>query len=133
MNALTTALLLSMATVPANAGTEIIPPAGTPRVEFAINKQAAADDAPLRIETGLFLVDVEVSEGSGDYYVIAKGKPDWLRFDPTRNQFWGYAGAGRELSEISVTVYDRQTRKLANGVLDFAREHHVVLHDAPEK
>ncbi|MGX5722833.1 hypothetical protein [Shinella zoogloeoides] len=135
MKALITALLLSIATVPANAGAEIIPPAGVPRVEFAYNKEviSAGDDAPLKIADGLFLIDVDVSEGSGDYYVIPKRKPEWLRFDPSRNQFWGHAGAGRELSEISVTVYDRQTRKLANGVLDFAREHHVKLHDAPQK
>ncbi|WP_313195372.1 hypothetical protein [Shinella zoogloeoides] len=135
MNALTTALLLTMAAVPANAGTALEAPAGTPKVEFAYNKKiiSAGDDAPLKIVDGLFLIDVDVSKGSGDYYVIPKLKPEWLRFDPTRNQFWGYAGAGRELSEISVTVYDRQTRRLANGVLDFAREHHVKLHDAPEK
>lgn len=133
MKALLTALFLSIATVPAYAGTELIPPEGTPRIEFAYNKQTVADDSPIWIENGLFLVDVEVSAGSGDYYVIAKSKLAWLRFDPARNQFWGQMADGQELGEIAVVVYDRQTRKLANGVLDFAREHHVVLHDAPEK
>lgn len=120
MKILLTALFFSTATVPAFAGTETIPPKGVPRVQFAYNKEiiSADDDALLRIEGGLFLVDVEVSEGSGDYYVIAKGKPDWLTFDSARRQFWGQMASGGELSEISVTVYDRQTRKLARGILD---------------
>lgn len=118
MKALTTALLLSIATVPAFAGTTLEPPAGTPKVEFAFNKQDVADDAPLRIENGLVLVDVEVSAGSGDYYVIPTAAPDWLTFDRARNQFWGQLAPGREFGEITVTVYDRRTRKLVNGVLD---------------
>lgn len=133
MKTLLTALFFSTATVPAFAGTETIPPKGTPKIEFAYNKQAVADDTPLRIENGLVLVDVEVSAGSGDYYVIPKAAPDWLTFDRDRHQFWGEMVPGRDLGEIVVTVYDRQTQKLANGVLDFAREHHVKLHDAPEK
>lgn len=119
MKALTTALFLSMATVPANAGTILEPPAGTPRVEFSVNKQSAADDAPLRIEGGLVLVDVEVSAGSGDYYVFPRSKPDWLTYDPERRQFWGHSAPGRALSEIIVMAYDRKTKKLARGILDF--------------
>jgi len=120
MKALTTALFLSIATVPANAGTALEPPAGTPKVEFAYNKEiiSAADDAPLHIAAGLFLVDVEVSAGSGDYYVFPRSKPEWLTFDPARRQFWGQVTPGRDLGEITVVVYDRQTRKLVNGVLD---------------
>jgi len=78
MKALLTALLLATVSVPANAGTALEPPAGTPRVEFAYNKKmiSADDGRPLRIADGLFLVDVEVSEGSGDYYVIARRTSD---------------------------------------------------------
>lgn len=75
LKALISALLLSIATVPAYADTETISPKGTPRVEFAFNKRNVADNAPLRVENGLVLVDVEVSAGSGDYYVISKTSP----------------------------------------------------------
>ena len=45
MKALTTALFLSIATVPAFAGTALEPPAGTPKVEFAYNKEIISADA----------------------------------------------------------------------------------------
>ena len=114
MKTILTALFLSLATLPANAGSLLQPPADALRVEFN-----SPDTSPTeRLKAGQTLtVGVVVSRSTGVVEVVPTAKPDWMAYDAAARQFSGVPVVGDH--ELSVRVTDAETGQTATGVLSF--------------
>lgn len=114
MKTILTTLFFTLATLPANAGSLLQPPADALRVEFV-----SPDTSPTeRLKAGQPLtVGVVVTRSTGAVEVMPTAKPDWMTYDATARQFSGVPVQGEH--ELSVSVRDAGTGQTATGVLSF--------------
>lgn len=114
MKTILTALFLSLATLPANAGSLLQPPADALRVEFTSPDTSPAD----RLTAGQPLtVGVVVTRSTGAVQVVPTSMPDWMTYDPKTREFSGVPVAGEH--ELSVRTADTGTGQTATGILTF--------------
>jgi hypothetical protein len=107
-------LFLALATLPANAGSLLQPPADALRVEFT-----SPDTSPTeRLKAGQPLtVGVVVTRSTGAAEVMPTAKPDWMSYDAVARQFSGVPVQGEH--ELAVRVSDAGTGQSATGILSF--------------
>ncbi|MBY5885369.1 hypothetical protein HFN49_04045 [Rhizobium leguminosarum] len=114
MKTILTTVFLSIAVLPANAGSilDAAVPAHALKVEFV-----TPDTTPTnRLAAGKPLtVGVVVTRSTGIVRVEPTAKPDWMTYDPQTRQFSGMSVAGQH--ELAVSVTDAGTGQRANGVL----------------
>jgi hypothetical protein len=114
MKAILTTLFFTLATLPANAGSLLQPPADALRVEFT-----SPDTSPTeRLKAGQRLtVGVVVTRSTGAVEVMPTAKPDWMTYDAAARQFSGVPVQGEH--ELAVRVTDAGTGQSATGILTF--------------
>lgn len=114
MKTILTTLFLALATLPANAGSLLQPPADALRIEFT-----SPDTSPTeRLKSGQRLtVDVVVSRSTGAVEVVPTATPDWMTYDAAARQFSGIPVQGEH--ELAVRVTDAGTGQSATGILSF--------------
>jgi len=107
-------IFLAMATLLANAGSLLQPPADALRVEFT-----SPDTSPTeRLKAGQpLIVGVVVTRSTGAVQVVPASTPDWMTYNPTTREFSGIPVAGEH--ELAVRVMDVGTGQTATGVLSF--------------
>ncbi|ANM16917.1 cadherin-like domain-containing protein [Rhizobium sp. N541] len=110
-------VLLTVAALPADAGSLLEPPADALRVEFV-----SPDTSPTeRLKAGQPLtVGVVVTGPTGAVQVVPTSTPDWMTYDPKTREFSGVPLAGEH--ELAVKVMDAGTGQTATGILDFEIE-----------
>jgi len=114
MKTILTTLCLALATLPANAGSLLQPPADSLRVEFT-----SPDTSPTeRLKAGQPLtVGVVVTRSTGAVEVMPTSTPEWMTYDAANRQFSGVPVAGEH--ELAVRVTDAGTGQSATGILTF--------------
>ncbi len=117
MKTLLATLFLALATLPADAGSLLQPPADALRVEFI-----SPDTSPTeRLKAGEPLtVGVVVTRSTGAVQVAPTSTPDWMTYDAGARQFSGIPVAGEH--ELAVRVTDAGTGQSATGILSFKVE-----------
>jgi hypothetical protein len=114
MKTLLTTLFFTLATLPANAGSLLQPPADALRIEFTSSDTSPTD----RLKAGEPLtVGVVVTRSTGSVQVVPTSTPDWMTYDPKTLEFSGIPVAGEH--ELSVSVTDAGTGQSATGILSF--------------
>lgn len=114
MTTILTTLFLSLATLPANAGSLRQPPADALRVEFASSDTSPTD----RLKAGQPLtVGVVVTRSTGAVQVAPTSTPDWMTYDPKTREFSGISVPGEH--ELLVRVTDAGTGQSVTGILTF--------------
>ncbi|MBB3743512.1 hypothetical protein FHX10_003011 [Rhizobium sp. BK591] len=110
-------VLLTLAIVPANAGSFPHPPADALRVEFT-----SPDTSPVaRLKAGQPLtVGVVVTRSTGAVEIVPTSTPEWMTYNPKTREFSGVPLAGEH--ELAVKVMDAGTGQTATGILDFEIE-----------
>ncbi len=108
-------IFLALATLPANAGSLLQPPADALRVEFDSPDTSPAE----RLKAGQSLtVGVVVTRSTGAVQVMPTSTPDWMTYDPKTREFSGIPVAGEH--ELAVRVTDAGTGQSATGVLSIS-------------
>ncbi|MCZ7932357.1 hypothetical protein O9X90_08545 [Agrobacterium leguminum] len=114
MKTILTTLFLALATLPANAGSLLQPPADALRVEFTSPDTSPTD----RLKAGQPLtVGVVVSRSTGAVEIAPTAKPEWMTYNAAARQFSGIPVEGEH--ELSVRVTDAGTGQSATGILSF--------------
>ncbi|CAM3540551.1 hypothetical protein G6L26_008610 [Agrobacterium radiobacter] len=115
MKTILTTIFLALATLSANAGSLLQPPADALRVEFT-----SPDTSPTeRLKAGQPLtVGVVVTRSTGAVQIVPTATPDWMAFNPKTHQFSGVPVEGED--ELAVRVTDAGTGQTATGILSFA-------------
>ena len=117
MKAILTAICLTFAALPANAGSildAMEPPADALKVEFTSPDTSPAD----RLKAGQPLtVGVVVTRSTGAVEVMPTSTPEWMTYDTANRQFSGVPVAGEH--ELAVRVTDTGTGQSATGILTF--------------
>lgn len=107
-------VFLALATLPANAGSLLQPPADALRVEFASPDTSPTD----RLKAGEPLtVSVVVTRSTGAVQIVPTSTPDWMTYDAASRQFSGVPVQGEH--ELAVRVTDAGTGQSATGILSF--------------
>ncbi|CUX58833.1 hypothetical protein G3A56_21080 [Rhizobium oryzihabitans] len=114
MKTILTTIFLALATLSANAGSLLQPPADALRVEFT-----SPDTSPTeRLKAGQPLtVGVVVSRTTGSVEVVPTLTPEWMSYDPKTREFSGVPASGGH--ELAVEVTDAGTGQSATGILSF--------------
>jgi len=109
-----TTIFIALATLSANAGSLLQPPADALRVEFT-----SPDTSPTeRLKAGQPLtVGVVVTRSTGAVQIVPTATPDWMAFNPKTHQFSGVPVEGEH--ELAVRVTDAGTGQTATGILSF--------------
>lgn len=117
MKAILITIFLTLATLPANAGSifdAMEPPSDALRIEFTSPDTSPAD----RLKASVPLtVGVVVTRSTGNVEIIPTLTPDWMIYDAGTRQFSGVPVAGEH--ELSVRVTDAGTGQTATGILTF--------------
>ncbi len=114
MKTIMTTLFVALATLPANAGSLLQPPADALRVEFTSPDTSPTD----RLAAGQPLtVGVVVTRSTGAVKVVPTSTPEWMTYDAFNRQFSGVPLAGDH--ELAVRVADAGTGQSATGILTF--------------
>jgi hypothetical protein len=105
-------VFLTLATIPAHAGSLLQPPADALRVEFVSPDTSPTD----RLKAGEPLtVGVVVTRSTGAAQVAPTSTPDWMTYDPKTREFSGVPMAGEH--ELAARVMDVGTGQTAMGIL----------------
>ncbi|MFS8121980.1 putative Ig domain-containing protein [Rhizobium sp. BR 250] len=109
-----TTIFIALATLSANAGSLLQPPADALRVEFT-----SPDTSPTeRLKAGQPLtVGVVVTRSTGAVQIVPTATPDWMTYNAANRQFSGVPVEGEY--ELAVRVTDAETGQTATGILSF--------------